>query len=163
MDNKAYNRIINTLDYGRLILDIEDIVNATKYTKKSDEVTKIMKEIKLQLVDDMINYYNTDTTVDIVKPKKTKNKKTKAAKKTLISNDQGKYMDSEIADKFNNIDRDDQDDIDEFIESEELESEVLESKGLESEELENTESKVTESKVTKSKGKKKDPYVRMRR
>lgn len=51
-------KLFKLIDYGKSILDVEKIIEATKHMKKSKEVRDIMLNLKKRIVDELIEEYS---------------------------------------------------------------------------------------------------------
>jgi len=65
------NKINNILELGHKILRVEEIINTTKYMTNSDEIANIMKKIKQELANKLIEAYNQPEK-DLCKPETIK-------------------------------------------------------------------------------------------
>jgi hypothetical protein len=58
MVNRDYAKIKKVLELGEQTLNIERIINASRYTPQEKEVSKILHEIKEDLIQDIIDIYS---------------------------------------------------------------------------------------------------------
>lgn len=59
------NDLVKIIEYGEKILNVERIIIATKHMEQGEEIKKIMKEIKVKLVNQIISEYDT---IEIANP-----------------------------------------------------------------------------------------------
>lgn len=59
MVNRDYSKIEKILELGKQTLDIEKIITSVKYTKLEKEVSNILHQIKEELVEDIVDIYNS--------------------------------------------------------------------------------------------------------
>lgn len=61
-------KLLKLIDHGKTILDIEKVITATKFMKQSNEVRKIMLDLKERIVNELIEDYKHIDKKETPKP-----------------------------------------------------------------------------------------------